>query len=82
MIEKMLGTDIRKPGFKAITIGNKRYEVLGYHEEKLKTKVKRDRTLLNVRRHDKQFYLTVEHIKQVELFGFTPITYEKQTTTN
>lgn len=77
MIHEMLGTDVRKPGFKAITIGSKRYEVLGFHEEKLKTKVKRDRNLLKVRRHDKQFYLTVEHIQSVELYGFTPVTYEK-----
>ena len=77
MIHEMLGTDIRKPGFKAITIGSKRYEVLGYKEERLKTRVKRDRNLLRVRRHDKEFYLTVEHIQSVELYGFTRIIYEK-----
>lgn len=77
MIEKMLGSDLRKPGFKAVTIGDKRYEVLGFKEERLKTKVKRDRNMIEVRRNDSRFFLTVEHIKQVELFGFTPVTYEK-----
>ena len=77
MIEDILGSDLRKPAFKAITIGSKRYEVLGFKEERLKTKVKRDRNMIEVRRNDSRFFLTVEHIKQVELFGFTKITYEK-----